>query len=404
MAGFMDMLNQGLGNVTSSPLGQLSLQMMMNSGYQPGNPGGGQRMGQALAGMGQMQAQQQQLQYQGALRQQQQQELALRSAAMKREEDQRQTLMQLAQDPEFLKANPQARAVLGATGDMGLAGTMSKLNPMQKPPTMPGVFDKYNPDNTVQQQIWNPQTGSYDSGPAYTKPDQMRANAYVDKTNQDMQYKPTEVANQTTSAETAKQNAETQRGEAVRKMNAAALKNRVSTEQLTQGYRGTVTQVDDAIKQIDELLAPDSGLEGNYGIRGWIKNAPGMDAANARAKLDRLKATAAFTEIAKLKGRGISLTPMSDPDRVAIQNSAINLDQMMDAGAARKELGRYRESLMRTKDEASQNYNEMVGAYAPQGQSPAQQQPTRINDDAGYNALPSGATFIAPDGSMRRKP
>ncbi|MGB0855392.1 MAG: hypothetical protein ACPGSI_18995, partial [Pikeienuella sp.] len=31
-------------------------------------------------------------------------------------------------------------------------------------------------------------------------------------------------------------------------------------------------------------------------------------------------------------------------------------------------------------------------------------EPVTITDDAGYDALPSGAEFIAPDGTRRRKP
>ncbi len=40
--------------------------------------------------------------------------------------------------------------------------------------------------------------------------------------------------------------------------------------------------------------------------------------------------------------------------------------------------------------------------FTPREQSGAS--PARITDDAGYNALPSGATFIGPDGKTRRKP
>jgi hypothetical protein len=50
-----------------------------------------------------------------------------------------------------------------------------------------------------------------------------------------------------------------------------------------------------------------------------------------------------------------------------------------------------------------------ASAYSAQpaavGAPPAPQSgPKRINSDAEYNALPPGATFIAPDGSTRRKP
>lgn len=55
-----------------------------------------------------------------------------------------------------------------------------------------------------------------------------------------------------------------------------------------------------------------------------------------------------------------------------------------------------------------QDANDLVTKRAAELQRPgaAPQQPVtpRIQDDAGYAALPSGATFIAPDGKTRRKP
>lgn len=372
MAGFMDMLNQGLTNVTSTPVGQLGLQMMMNSGYMPNNPSGGARLGASLAGMSEMQQQQQAMQYRAQLRQQQEQELALRAAALKRAEEERVQLQQLAQDPEFLKQNPQARQVLSATGDMGLAASMAKLTPTPKAPTMPGVFEKYNPDNTVTQQIWNPQTQSYDSGPAYTKPDQMRAGAYVAKTEQDLQMAPQELDIKQQTASTQKERVDAMKTETARKQAATALKNRINIAGLEQGYRGATVQLDDTIKLVDELLAPDSGLDSNYGVRGWIPNAPGIDAANARARLERLKATSGLTELQRLKSLGVVLTPVSNTDLTTVSTAATALDKQQDAAAARKELERYREVLVRSKGEAAQNFNAMVGAYNPQGQQPAQ--------------------------------
>jgi hypothetical protein len=44
------------------------------------------------------------------------------------------------------------------------------------------------------------------------------------------------------------------------------------------------------------------------------------------------------------------------------------------------------------------------GAPVAGGKPSANGSPSRITDDAGYNALPSGATFVGPDGKTRRKP
>lgn len=408
MPGIMDMLNQGLGNVVGTPLGQLGINMLMNAGPQQGNPNAGTRMGQAFGGMQQMHAQQQQLDYTAALRKQQEQELAVRQQQFQLAQNQRQALKDLAaKDPSFLADNPMARAMIGATGDTGMAADIAKLAPIQKPPTMPGVYNKTNADGTISQQIYNPTTKSYDAGPSYTPTDLMRATAYVDKTNQDIQYKPEEVGIASSNAEAARQRVQVAQTDAARKQSKAALESRVTQEQLRQGFQGATTQLDENIALADELLKPDSGLDGNFGARGWIPNAPGIDAANARAQLERLKARSGLTELTRLGNQGIRLTPVSDNDIKVVQSSAMNMDKNQDATSARKELTRYRDTLVKAKQEAADNYNGLIGAYNPQGQqqqAPAPGQPTRINNDADYNSLPSGATFVAPDGSMRRKP
>jgi hypothetical protein len=407
MAGIMDLLNQGLGGL-NTPTGQLGIQMLLNSGQMQGNPGFGQRMGSALGGMQQMQAEQQQMEMQKLLRQQQQQELYLRQAGMMQQQEQRKAVQEAVKsDPNFLANNPQARALLEATGDMGFAGDLAKLSPVQKPPTMPGVFERQNADGTMSQQIYNPQTGGYDEGPAYTPTDRMRAEAYVQKTQQDMQYKPQEVNLQQQQANTAAERVQAMVTESARKQAGAQLDKRVKVADLTNNYRGANSQLDDAISLADELLKEDSGLDRNFGLQGFIPNAPGMDAANARAKMERLKAVSGLTELVRLGNQGIRLTPVSDNDIRMVQSSAMNLDKAQDAASARQELNRYKSVLMRAKNEASENYNAITNAYNPpsQQQQPAQGQYQQINSQSEYDALPSGAVYIDPDdGKPYRKP
>lgn len=371
MAGIMDLLNQGLGGL-NTPVGQLGIQMLMNSGAQQGNPGFGQRMGQAVGGMQQMQAQQQQMEMQKLLRDQQAQEIMLRQMAMGNQVQQREALKQAVQsDPNFLANNPTARAIIGATGDTGFAADLQKLQPMQKPPTMPGVFERRNQDNTVNQMIYNPQTGGYDTGPAYTPTEQQRAEAYVQKTQQDMQYKPQEVQTAQERAQAGSDRVKAMVTESTRKSNKAALDSRVKLAELDSGYRGATTQMNDAITLVDDLLK-DEGLGRNFGVSGWLPNAPSTDAANARAKLERLKSVAGLSEMVRLGNMGIRLTPWSDKDFAAVTSGAINLDRLQDVDSAKKELTRYRDTLVRAKDEAAQNYNALIGAYQP----PSQQQQT----------------------------
>lgn len=389
MAGIMDMLNQGLGAL-NTPVGQLGIQMLMNSGQMPGNPGFGARMGGALGGMQQMQMAQQDQEMKKLLREQTQQELLLRQYGMMQQQQQRKSIMDMVKnDPSFMANNPQARALLEATGDTGFAADMAKLNPVPKPPTMPGVFEKTNPDGTVSQQIYNPQTGAYESGPAYTPTDRLRANAYVAQTEQNMAYKPQEMSIQQQQANASAERVQAMITESARKQAKTQLETRVKVADLTNNYRGATAQLDDAIKVADELLANDSGLDRNFGLQGFIPNAPGMDAANARAKMERLKAASGLTELVRLGNMGIRLTPVSDNDIRMVQSAAMNLDKAQDAASARAELTRYRSVLQRAKDEAANNYNAIINAYNPPSQAqqpqPGMPQPGDVMDGYRYN-------------------
>lgn len=100
MASMVEMLNQGLGAL-NTPLGQFGVNMMMQAGPQQGNPGGGVRLGQALAGMSEMQKAQALQQYREQMIAQQQaaQNFQVQQARAKAEQQQRQ--QQALQSPEL---------------------------------------------------------------------------------------------------------------------------------------------------------------------------------------------------------------------------------------------------------------------------------------------------------------
>jgi hypothetical protein len=119
MASFADILNglgTGIGNLTSTPLGQLGIQMLANSGYRDDNAGFGQRLGASLQGVQGMQQQQALQQYRRdtiATEQQRQQQLQAQAQA---KADQQARYQRALQDPNFLATlSPTARqfAALG---------------------------------------------------------------------------------------------------------------------------------------------------------------------------------------------------------------------------------------------------------------------------------------------------
>ncbi|WP_085602106.1 hypothetical protein [Pseudomonas sp. B10(2017)] len=110
MASFIDALNQGVNNVTGTPLGQLGLQMLMASGPQQGNPGFGARLGQAFGGMSEMQRVQALQQYRDQMMQVQQQQMQMRQQAAQAETERQRQYQARLQDPNFLKSlSPMAR-------------------------------------------------------------------------------------------------------------------------------------------------------------------------------------------------------------------------------------------------------------------------------------------------------
>ncbi|WP_137806796.1 hypothetical protein [Pseudomonas sp. G(2018)] len=194
MATIMEMLNQGIGGL-NTPLGQLGTQLLANSGPQAGNPSGGARMGQALAGMSEMQRAQalQQYREQMIAVQQQQQQMALQQAQAKQEQAQRQQvafqdpalqaqlgpmakyLAQAGIDPDtILKANSnealqahraaqlqqqqahfaQTQARIGAGGGGGQP-------PGPKVPTPRQVLEEPLENGMLQKHIFDPATNSY---------------------------------------------------------------------------------------------------------------------------------------------------------------------------------------------------------------------------------------------------
>ena len=417
MASFIDMLNQGLGNVTGTPLGQFGINMMMQAGPQQGNPGGGVRLGNALAGMQQMQGQQQQLEYQKMLRDTQQEELMFRKSKVKQEAQQRERLKQLVRDNPDMIQNPMVRTMLGEFGDAGMAEQISKLQPQPKIGAMPFESQQYNPDNTVTPLRLDPQTMQYKpSGPAYTPTAQQAVNqrgVQYQQTNtfkKEDQRMEKERLDQAASAQAADaQRAQAAAQDASRKLQAANLKNLMGAKDLEAKYNGVTSQFDQNIAMVDDLLK-HPGMAGNFGMRGQIPNIRGTDAANFKTRLDQFVAKAGLTELTKLKEQGVSLTPVSNTDLMQATTSAINMGPEQDVDQAKAVLNSYRDSLLKAKQEAAGNYGQMQELYkldttpAQRAPSPGVAAPSRINDDAGYNALPSGAEFIGPDGVRRRKP
>jgi hypothetical protein len=193
MATIMEMLNQGIGGL-NTPLGQLGTQLLANSGPQAGNPSGGARMGQALAGMSEVQrvqalqahrnqqdqlaAQYQQMQlqqYQAKQAQAQHQQQAFQNPALQAQLGPiSRQLAQLGLDPETI-LRAQSNDSLNAHRQAQLAQSQGQFDMRQanaggggnggdrgaKAGTPRQVLDESLGDDLWQRHVLDPTTGSY---------------------------------------------------------------------------------------------------------------------------------------------------------------------------------------------------------------------------------------------------
>jgi hypothetical protein len=410
MASFIDMLNQGLGGL-NTPLGQLGTQMMLSSGPQAGNPSGGARLGQAFVGMQQQQAQQQEMQQQAMLRQIQQQELLMRGRALASADKKEQGMAAFLQSPEAQNLPPMARAMIGAGYKPADVAKLSGGG--QKQATPPGMYDMPQPDGTYIRNVVNPQTGQLEQSVPFMPPQAQTAQVAQGRLAMDQGALPIaqglkerQVSAAEQNAQTAEQRVATQQAAEQRQRDAAQMTSKFKRLEFKQAYRGAVTQLDEA-QSLAREIANSKALPNLYGMNGYIPPVAGTDAADLQAKIDRLVSVATLTGVKQLKDAGVSLNPMTENDRNIIQKSVLNPTQLQSDVQARKVFSNYADVVQRSKDEAAQRYNEFDSLYDVPGTSEPQKGPTTFdasNIDAGYNALPSGAEFIGPDGVRRRKP
>jgi hypothetical protein len=164
--------------------------------------------------------------------------------------------------------------------------------------------------------------------------------------------------------------------------------------------------VDDAVKSIDEggrLVA------GTIGSRLAGKYEP---ATNLQSQIDAIRSRIGLGKIQELKAQsatgatGLGSVAVRELDR--LEASLGSLDQAQSPDELKKRLLSIKDSLNRYNDSVRQSYKATYGQEyrPPQSTAPAPTTggPARINSKEEYDALGRGQSFIAPDGTIRRKP
>lgn len=152
-----------------------------------------------------------------------------------------------------------------------------------------------------------------------------------------------------------------------------------------------------------ERLQTHPGLKRSVGIVGKFPTMPGSESANFEAELNTFKSQAFIPMIAQLKGMGA----LSDAEGKKLSDAVGALDPKMGEQA-------FRSSIDRIIADMEAGYTRLSGKPRPRrgggadgswgDATNAPSAPKRINSKAEMDALPPGAEFIAPDGTVRRKP
>lgn len=165
-----------------------------------------------------------------------------------------------------------------------------------------------------------------------------------------------------------------------------------------QGLPRVMQESTNAINLIDKALshpglATAVGASGRTDPRNYI---PGTDATDFRVLLDQIKGGTFLQAFQSLKGGGAITEVEGTKAEQAI--ARLNRDQSEAA---------FRQSLQDLREVAQAAITRAQTKAQAAGGAPVQMQPQgaprQIQSAAEYNALPSGALFIAPDGTQRRK-
>lgn len=151
---------------------------------------------------------------------------------------------------------------------------------------------------------------------------------------------------------------------------------------LTQVNQDIDTQID----LVDNILK-HPGLGKITGLRGSIPNVPGGNASNAQALIDQMKSQAflgSFQRLKQASPNGSSgMGALSDSEGVKLEKAAVATDQKQGTPAFATAIGKYREALIRSKENLNQGFQDEFGDIISMpsvgGNAHATATPARIN-------------------------
>lgn len=151
-----------------------------------------------------------------------------------------------------------------------------------------------------------------------------------------------------------------------------------------------------------DRLGKHPGLSRSVGVVGAFPTMPGSDSANFQAELNSFQSQAFIPMVAQLKGMGA----LSDAEGKKLTAAVGALDPKMGEQAFRDSVARITADMQaaRARMAGGAQPAQGGGATGSWGDSNAPAAPISIKNAADYANVPSGATYIDPNGKMRKKP
>lgn len=151
-----------------------------------------------------------------------------------------------------------------------------------------------------------------------------------------------------------------------------------------------------------DRLGKHPGLSRSVGVVGAFPTMPGSDSANFQAELNSFQSQAFIPMVAQLKGMGA----LSDAEGKKLTAAVGALDPKMGEQAFRDSVARITADMQaaRARLAGGAQPAQGGGATGSWGDSNAPAAPISIKNAADYANVPSGATYIDPNGKMRKKP
>lgn len=167
------------------------------------------------------------------------------------------------------------------------------------------------------------------------------------------------------------------------------------------------------LSEIDKAIALTGS--GETGVVGAVMGVvPATRAFNLRRTIETIKSNVGFNylqQMRELSPTGGALGSLAVQEMQSLQSVLGNLDPNMGERELEAVLNQVKSIVVQGQALRERLYNEQFGSGPVSGPSPAPVAPTpapsgpvRIQNDADFARLPSGATFIGPDNVTRRKP